>query len=143
MLAVAVAAIGIIAILALFPDALQSSRDAADRTLAATIAQDAISQLRAGTFTNNLVCTNANCSSTTTIRLQNTGNRRWGYTQAGALPTSTDPIYYCFYVYYTNLATGLSIVDTTVVWPTRTAAPTISPPPPNTNRFITYIAQYQ
>ena len=46
VLAVAIASIGIIAILGLLPNAIQSSRDATDNTLSATIAQDVFANIR-------------------------------------------------------------------------------------------------
>ena len=52
VLALAVSAIGLVAILGLLPQGLQASRDAADNTISATIVHDIFSTLRASPFLN-------------------------------------------------------------------------------------------
>lgn len=67
-LALAIAAVGMIAILGLLPQGIQASRDAADSTMAATIVQDMFSQARALPFTQagNFFTQKVNLSTQTT-----------------------------------------------------------------------------
>ena len=58
VLALAVIAIGLLAVIGLFPQGLQSARDAADNTLSATIVQDLFSQLRNSTAGSLSICDN-------------------------------------------------------------------------------------
>jgi prepilin-type N-terminal cleavage/methylation domain-containing protein len=52
VLAMAVAAIGLVAVLGLIPQGLQASRDAADNTISATLVHDIFSTIRTTPFTN-------------------------------------------------------------------------------------------
>lgn len=124
-LALAVIAIGLIAILGLLPHGLQASRDAADNTIAATIVQDIFSEMRSQPFT--------------------------GPPYNLSAPGSTPPLYFTHGGFATNAAgryfqvavnwepqppLSLSRVTATVVWPAQAAAPI------NTNIFVTNVAWY-
>lgn len=135
-LATAITAVGIIAILGLLPTGLSMARAAADRTIAATIANDAFSQLRMDPFGAVFVCTNSNCSSGPTIDLRNNASITYGYTQSGALPSAGENVYFRTRLTYTNTLTGLSEVRAIITWPATASAPA------NTNIFATQVAWY-
>lgn len=118
MLAMGIVALGLMGILALFPNALQSSRDAADTTLAATIAQDAISEARVQSF--------AALASSGTITLN--------YDSAGFSNDAT-PYYRLSRQCDPDPSLQLVRVTAKVLWP----APS---PTPMTNVFVTFIANY-
>ena len=127
MLALAVIAIGLIAVVGLIPQGVQASRNAADNTLAATLAHDTFNLLRQQAL------------------------------QAPWPPTlSPNPIYYdaagtnealaaspdrYFSVFLTIAASQPNLVGVTarVTWPDKSAASI----PINTNIFFTSIANYQ
>ncbi len=162
VLALAVSALGLIAILGLLPQGLQASRDAADNTISAAIVHDIFSTLRTTPFTNLA----SNMDSLGFIP-KLTGS---SYTNLQAFPV-TPPVYSIsnyldqvgFYTtpdlngYYTNayykvtltfqpeiapnapfgtLAT-VATVTATVVWPAHAASPI------NTKVFVTKVAQYK
>jgi type IV pilus assembly protein PilV len=136
-LAVAIFAVGIIAVLGLLPTGLQSARAASDRTIAAMIANDAFSQLRVDPFGSAYVCTNAGCTTGVTLNLSNNVSATYGYMLTGALPaTSSDPVYFRVNLTCSSMAPGLSSVRATIVWPAAAVAPA------NTNIFITQVAWY-
>jgi uncharacterized protein (TIGR02598 family) len=126
-LALAIMAIGLIAIIGMIPQGVQSSRGASDNTLVATIVHDTFNQMRLGALTG-------------------TG---W--------PPSSQDVYYdtlatnivttlqdkYFHVVVTPLLSpsipNLYIVTTTITWPDKSATSR----PINTNVFVTQIANYQ
>ena len=127
MLALAVIAIGLIAVVGLIPQGVQASRDAADNTLAATIAHDTFNYLRQQalqspwppTLTANTWYDAAATNGTTASASANT------YFQVHLAASASTP----------NMLT----VVATVTWPVKSA----SAVPPNTNIFVTSIANYQ
>jgi len=135
VIALAVISIGLIAIVGLIPQGVQSARDAADNTLAATIVQDTLSQMR-------LV------ASTPGGGWPPSWPSTWYpdayYDAAGTnLVTSTSADRY----YHVNLnaqaspsVANLLIVTARVTWPDKFSMPG---PPLNTNIFVTTIANYQ
>lgn len=159
VLALAVAAIGLVAILGLLPQGLQASRDAADNTIVATLVHDIFSTIRVGQFTSatNVVSLGFNVTAPP-CNLGTFNNGPGGnstlvissyFDQAGFYTTPVG-------TYYTNayykvvltfqpeipstapagtLAT-VSKVTATVVWPALSAVPI------NTNVFVTKVAQY-
>ena len=137
MIAVAVVTLGIVAVLGLIPVGLKSARDAADNTLAATIAQDIFSQLRARPFGPITIYTNCENTLFTTVDLTGSGQASWSYTQDGYLPCAAATPYYRVALAYANTIPSLSRVTATVVCPAQSANP------PNINIFVTEIAQYQ
>jgi len=149
MLALAIVSIGIVAILGLIPNALQSSRDAADNTVMATIAHDVFNAVRTNTFTQvdlrGLGFTGG-FPPGPPYNLLNVppanGNYRGivaYFDQGGfiATPAAVQNHYFQVNLTFTNQSPlALSVVTATVVWPAQSAAPV------NTNVFVTKIAQY-
>ena len=148
--AVAVIAIGLLVVIGLFPQGLQSARDAADNTLSATIAQNLFGQLRNGDFTI-YICTDPSdlgypihCNSPTYQLTVNFNSAPWSqsfYFDQEGLLTNGLAAYYQVNLQWATEVLGnpdLMLVQATVVWPAYYASPT----PINTNIFITEIARY-
>jgi len=134
VLAIAVISIGIIAILGLLPNALQSGRDAADNTLSATIAQTTFNNLRTPPFIGAYVC---DFCPQPIINLQSSGSVTPINFDREGFETNAANAYYRVSLTYTNQAPlALSTVTATIVWPAKSTAPL------NTNVFATEIAQY-
>ena len=131
MLALAVVSIGIIAILGLLPNALQSSRDAADNTLAATIVQDLFSSIRAQPFHkadfgagSKDLAVQVLPSSPVKLNYDSTGN-----------PTNVLDYYQVLVSIEPQPPLGMSYVRAAVLWPAHSGRPV-------TNFFVTGVAQY-
>jgi uncharacterized protein (TIGR02598 family) len=127
-LAMAVMAIGLIAILGLIPQGVNSSRNAADNTLVATIVHDAFSDLRRQALTlpwppASLSIPNIYYDAAGTNRVLSTSADRY----YNLLLTSQSPTPY------------LLTVTARVTWPDKSATSV----PQNTNSFVTQIARYQ
>jgi len=141
ILALAVVSLGIIAILGLLPVGLQSSRDAADSTLAATIVQDTFSNLRTNDFHNAYPCDT--CTTLKDLATYDTslagGPVSNGYDQAGFSVGNKwgDAYYKVMLGYKPQTPLDMTCVIATVVWPAQSRAPI------NTNTFVTTIAQYR
>lgn len=137
MLALAIASLGIVAVLGLLPTGLQSSRDAADNTLSATIVQDAFSTLRTNAFHNALVCdtclTRDLATYTTVPGVSSVSN---AYDQAGFSANWPNAYYKVVLDYQPQTPLVLTRVTATVIWPAKSKAPM------NTNVFVTMIGQY-
>lgn len=124
MLALAIIAIGLVAIIGLIPQGVQAGRGAVDNTLAATIAHDTFNDLRRQALSAfppvlipdicyDTLATNQLTDCTTVDRY--------------------------FHVHLTSQSPSpaLLTVTATVTWPAKSAAPQ------NTNVFFTQIANYQ
>jgi uncharacterized protein (TIGR02598 family) len=147
VLALAVSAIGLMAILGLLPQGLEASRNAADNTISATIVHDIFSTLRAGQFTT---ATNVNSLGFSlpigpVCNLQTfTGSTSAGFDQAGFTTNSAsgqpNAYYKVVLTFQPEAPVGtpasVSVVTATVVWPALSASPI------NTNVFVTKVAQY-
>ncbi|MGA2222504.1 MAG: hypothetical protein ABSH21_12165 [Verrucomicrobiia bacterium] len=146
-MAVAVIAIGLLVILGLFPQGLQASRDAADNTLSAMIAQDILNDIRAQSVVNPNFSLSLpspslslciGCSTSQTLG-NNSSDTAW-FDAQGNIVAGTDPNRYfkvqASYSLYPGGILPLSEVIVTVAWPGQSAAPA------NTNAFITMIAKY-
>lgn len=152
VLALAVSAIGLMAILGLLPQGLQASRDAADNTISATIVHDVFSTLRTSPFTN---ITNLNSFGFTVngAILQNPCNLQTYSLPPPPLGNQAAVAYFDQAGFTTNRLNGyykvilnfqpepappaaVSVVTATVVWPA------VAPSPINTNVFVTKVAQY-
>jgi uncharacterized protein (TIGR02598 family) len=150
-IAVAVVAIGLIAILGLIPQGVQSSRDAADRTLAATIAQDLFDAVRSQLFTN----VNLSSYGTFPNQLGNAYNLQNSYLkyplattyfdQSGLSPSTVQDSYFRVDLTFEAQAPPppavtpvLSLVTATVSWPAKPGMTTFL----NTNVFVTEVALY-
>ncbi len=161
VLALAVSAIGLVAILGLLPQGLQASRDAADNTISATIVHDIFSTIRASPFTN---ITDLNSFGfavypgdsplsgqytnlqTCTLLPPPVGQPAQGavayFDQAGIATNSVNGQPCGYYKVTLNFQpetvppAAVSMVTATVVWPALSASPI------NTNVFVTKVAQY-
>jgi uncharacterized protein (TIGR02598 family) len=126
-LAVAVVAIGLIAILGLIPQGVQSSRDAADNTLAATIVQDTFNDLRTralgGSWPPAAVNIYYDAVGTNSFLATSTSLDRYFHVVATPVLSASTP--------------DLYVVTATISWPATSASPL------NTNVFVTQIARYQ
>jgi uncharacterized protein (TIGR02598 family) len=145
--AVAVIAIGLLVILGMFPQGLQASRNAADNTLSAMIAQDIFNDVRAQsvnpTFSLSLPSPNLSlcigCNPSQTLGYILGSDTAW-FDAQGNIVAGTDPSRYfkvqATYNPYPGGILPLSEVIVTVAWPGQSAAPA------NKNVFITKIAKY-
>jgi prepilin-type N-terminal cleavage/methylation domain-containing protein len=164
VLALAVSAIGLVAILGLLPQGLQASRDAADNTISATIVHDIFSTLRTTPYTNitnldsfgfmpNLTqklkgsaYTNLQTFPVTPplVTLSNYLDQAGFYTTPYANGFYTNAYYKIVLTFQPEIPPGapnttpatVSIVTATVVWPAQAASPI------NTNVFVTKVAYY-
>ncbi len=138
-LAIAIVAIGLLAVLSLLPQGLGSARNAADNTLVATIVQDAFSSLRSSGFTNATLDTVGSFSPAGPYNLTNSLITTIGYfDKSGLTPAGTGDRYYQVTLDFSRQGgLALSRVTATVLWPALAAVP------PNTNVFVTEIARYQ
>jgi uncharacterized protein (TIGR02598 family) len=131
--ALAVVTLGVVAVLGLIPVSLKSARDAADNTLAATIAQDCFSQMRRLALVTGAWPPAGWPALPHTYWYDAAGTNQ----VAGVSPdryfqiqvTSPSPL--------PSAPPNLQIIAATVTWPAKSANP------PNTNVFVTEIAQYQ
>jgi uncharacterized protein (TIGR02598 family) len=136
MLALAVVAIGLIAVIGLIPRGVQASRDAADNTLAATIALDVFNSIRSQPF-NNVINVGPGPLNLNTFP----GPVTLNYDSSGNPTNALD--YYRVIVTFqpqTGLAPPLGLplswVTATVLCPGKSSSP-------STNVFATQIANYQ
>jgi len=164
VLALAVAAIGLTAILGLLPQGLQASRDAADNTISATIVHDVFSTIRTMPFTNitNLDSLGflpqpvAQLKGSSYTNLQSFPNNppllivSNYFDQAGFYTTPdlnkfyTNAYYKLILTFQPEIPPGapnttpasVSVVTATIVWPAHAVAPI------NTNVFVTKVGQY-
>lgn len=140
-LAIAVALIGILGVLALLPQGMQSARSAADNTISATIVQNIFNQLHTGDFASNVVCRDVDCVNTPlTLDLRQQQNGTLYFDQSG-LPTngsSSSPTYYEVTLNCQPQSgnQNLSLVQAIVIWPG------FAKIPPNTNIYTTAITWY-
>jgi uncharacterized protein (TIGR02598 family) len=126
MIALGVIAIGLIAIVGLIPQGVQSARDAADNTLAATIVQDTFNQIRA----QALIAWPPSILSS------------YYYDAAGTNEfNSVGPLtFYRVQLTTAQPSPNLLTVSAMVMWPVNLSS-TVNPL--NTNFFFTSIANYQ
>jgi uncharacterized protein (TIGR02598 family) len=136
-LALAVIAIGLIAIIGLLPHGLQASRDAADNTIAATIAQDIFSEIRIDPFNAVNICPPP-CVTHNLRDSTSEPDDVINYDKSGFyVPAGSPNSYFNVRVSYQLQPTPrLWQVRATVVWPAQSAAPI------NTNIFVTQVAWY-
>jgi prepilin-type N-terminal cleavage/methylation domain-containing protein len=156
VLALAVSAIGLMAILGLLPQGLQASRDAADNTISATLVHDIFSTIRTSPFTSvtNVDSLGFNLHKLPVPQPVNLGtfnNSTVGsslvvssyFDKAGFTPATTNADFYYKVVLIfqpeiplNGTWAAVSMVTATVVWPALSASPI------NTNVFVTKVAQY-
>jgi uncharacterized protein (TIGR02598 family) len=132
MIALAVVAIGLIAIVGMIPQGIQSARDAADNTLAATIVQDTLNQVRLVASTPgggwppswpSAWYPDAYYDAVGTNQISSTSPDRYYRVNLNARPSALVP----------NLLTVVAIVS----WPAQSASPL------NAVTNFTQIANYQ
>lgn len=121
-IALAVVTIGIIGILSLLPHALDAARSATDRTVAATIVQQLIAELRGRPFDS-----------------LPSSPESYSFAQDGLEVTATNPEYFRVYITTApkNVGGGsvpIRVVSATVYWRW--------PNPQNSEVFVTEIARY-
>jgi Tfp pilus assembly protein PilV len=157
-LALAIVAVGLIAIIGLLPQGIQASRDAADNTLAATMAQDTFSNIRAGSFADARPSLTAlgfagfapgvpfdlGTYETSPPLSQPTPVAYFNQSGAGVDPTTAPQDCYfkvalVFKPQNPPTPAVLSVVTATVSWPAKPNMSVFL----NTTTFITQIAQYQ
>jgi len=132
-LALAVMAIGLIAILGLIPQGVQSSRGAADNTIAATIVQDTFSRIRQNVMTVTWPPTPPWPSPITASTYYDVGGTN--------IETAAQNQY--FLVQLTSSGgsePNLLVITATVTWPANSSMTAL---PINTKVFVTEIARYQ
>jgi prepilin-type N-terminal cleavage/methylation domain-containing protein len=146
-LALAIIAVALVAIIGLLPQGVQSSRSAADNTLAATILQDTLSQCRSQPFNNIQICNQwnpgGNCINTVKIDLT-VDNLGLGtipdvldYDQDGYITNGTS--YYRLTIRHSRDPSlqSLARVSAVVSWPALSSSPL------NNVTNVTMIARYQ
>ena len=151
MVALVVIAVGLIAIVGLIPQGIQSSRSAGDNTLVATIVHDVFNTMRSQPFT--AVNLNAFGFVSTLPAPYDLRNPYVGplqapqaYFDSSGLAPANPPADNYYRVVLTfrphpALPLSLSMVTATVTWPVKSAAvPAI---PLNTQVFFTEIANYR
>jgi uncharacterized protein (TIGR02598 family) len=125
MLALAIIAIGLIAIIGLIPQGIKSSRDASENTLVATIVHDTFNDLRRQALTPpwppNLVDVYYDVAGTNQ-----------------SLSPSVDT-YYQVHLLIPQSTPTLLTISARITWPVKS----VTAVPPNTNFFSTQIANYQ
>jgi prepilin-type N-terminal cleavage/methylation domain-containing protein len=139
MLALAIMAVGLIAIIGLIPQGVKSSRDAADNTLAATIAHDILNSIRSQPFGSVNLGDGSGPHPLSTF----TGPLILNFDSSGN-PTPANAIDYYKVTFTFKPLSGLpppnglplSLVTAIVQWPGRSSSP-------NTSIFATQIANYQ
>jgi uncharacterized protein (TIGR02598 family) len=154
-IAMAVAAVGLIAIIGLLPPGIQSSRDAADNTIAASVVQDVFSTIRAASFTDVDLNTpfgfTGPGASTGPYNLQNaypaTPNPVKAYfdLSGGPVPDPAATPQDCYYKVVVSFQPQnppnpavLSVVTATVSWPAKPGMTKFL----STASFVTQVAWY-
>jgi uncharacterized protein (TIGR02598 family) len=154
--ATAVIAIGLLVVIGLFPQGLQSARNAADNTLSATIAQTTFNLIRTSPFNQVYSC--SNCASVPPSPPHDlrsySGVDIIYFNQQGveipSVPASlvSTAAYYLVTVSYSPppLLTApwpVSVLQATVFWPAyQSGIPTNTISTINANVFVTYVAWY-
>ncbi len=134
VLALAVVAVGLITIIGLFPQGLSSARRAMDDSLSAMVAQDVIAERRI--LIQNGGATLGNASAEPPRWYAAEGTNLFG------AASSTNAMYKCEIV-ATLINPNLEETQVRIYWPWYSAATTTkTPPPANTNIFVTRIAKY-
>jgi uncharacterized protein (TIGR02598 family) len=129
VIAVAVCAIGLLAVIGLLPHALESARNMADRTVAATMVEQIVAEYRAGGFDN--------------IPLPGDPPVSRVFAQDGFTTNDINPPYFRVDVTTADgVNSSVRVVTARVGWPVR-PPPHETDPPLNSNIFITQIARYE
>jgi len=138
MVALVVIAVGLISIVGLIPQGVQSSRSAADNTLVATIVHDIFNTIRSEPFNNVTLSGFGFNTPAPPYNLLVAGSGTAYFDGNGSLPaTAADNYYKVVLNFVPNGTLPLSVVTAIVVWPAKAAVPA------NTNVFFTQIANYR
>ena len=142
MVALVVIAVGLIAIVGLIPQGIQSSRSAGDNTLVATIVHDIFNTARSQPFTHVSLSTFGSAFAGP-YALQNSYSFQIYFDSSGLTPpaTTADNYYRVTLNFVPQGSLQLSLVTATVQWPVKSA--TVPATPLNTQVFFTQIDQYQ
>jgi prepilin-type N-terminal cleavage/methylation domain-containing protein len=138
VLAVAVIAVGLMAVIGLFPQGLQSSRETADNTIVATIVQDIFGTIRSQPFTAVNLGTTHNLSTITwsTIPIPDV---LW-FDQDGYTPATPQDQYFKVDLTFTpGIISNSCVVTAAVTWVVK---PGMSTPPVNTSIFTSEVTWY-
>jgi len=139
-LAVAVIAVGLLAVIGLFPQGLHAARNAADNTLSAMIVQDLMDDIRLNsTNTNFKICSYCLPPHAYLGDPLTTNDIIWFDAQGDIVPPYDTNGYFRVEIIYQpdpSDIPSLYKVAATMVWPALSTAPQ------NTNVFVTKIASY-
>ena len=127
-LALAIMAIGLIAIIGMIPQGVQSGRDAADNTLAATIAHDTFSEIRRYALTTWPPTWPPSLAADTFYDAAGTNQVPLG---------SVDRYYHVHLTSQAGSVANLLVITAVVSWPAKSASPI------NNITNVTQIAKYQ
>ena len=144
VLAVAITALGLLAILGLLPQGLVASRNAADNTISATLAHDTFNAIRTNSFSSVDLRDLGFTQPAPTLNLNifnNVGSIPLAvsayFDKAGfSFPAFQDRYYRVNLTFQPQTPLALSTVTATIVWPALSAAPA------NTNIFYTQVAAH-
>jgi type IV pilus modification protein PilV len=141
VVALAVIAVGILGVLGMLPNALDSSRNAADNTLSATIVQDTFNTIRSQRFhTVDLGVTSGFGFTPATYDLKDPLTGSAFFDQSGMPTANAQDYYYKVVLNFTPQGTlPVSLITATVTWPDKGTAVV----PPNKNIFFAEVANYQ
>jgi uncharacterized protein (TIGR02598 family) len=146
VLALAILSVGVLGVLGLLPNALDSSRSAADNTLAATIIHDTFNTIRSQPFAAVDLTSMGPTTPPGTFSLGILHPSVILYfDQSGQTPvTSPQDRYFKVNLVFKPDATvpvplPVSLITATVTWPDKGTAVV----PPSTNVFFTEVANYQ
>ena len=135
-LAMAIMAVGFIAIIGLIPQGVSASRSAADNTISATLVHDIFNTIRSQPF--GTVKLGSFGFGTYDLTVSGSGSAY--FDQSGFAPASAADNYYKVTLnFITQSPVPSSLVVATVTWPAKSATTL----PPNTNTFTTLVAHYQ
>ena len=133
VLALAVATVGVVAIIGLFPQGLTSARNAIDDSLVSMIVQDTVAARRVDIQTGS-----------NTVGIATAANTRWFAADGKETNSALAAMFKCE-VFASKPYTGmnLELTQVRVLWPWyNTSTTTKTPPPANTNIFMTEIVKY-
>jgi prepilin-type N-terminal cleavage/methylation domain-containing protein len=129
VIALAAAAIGLVAFMAVVSHAIRSGRTAADEHLSATIIQDLFNDIRAQNF-SNVTLAGFDPPGPYDLAVES-GTISNSYSASGFETNATALPYFKISITFTNPLPAMSRVHAAVVWDAK------SPSPANTNWFVT------
>jgi uncharacterized protein (TIGR02598 family) len=135
VLALAVVAVGLVTIIGLFPQGLNSARRAMDDSLSAMVAQDVLAARRVS-IQDGKAAIGIVAATDSPLWYDATG------TNLESAASSINAMYKCE-IRATKINSQLEQTEVDIYWPWYSAIlANKNPPPPNTNTFVTMIAKY-